>query len=225
MSNEGTTDRRRPGRGRAARIGGRPARAARRTARLEAPLAWLVDPPRRRAGRASRRSATARVEQPLLDRAAERRAVEDALAVVRVPGVRVGVEQHERDGAVHRAWARSSPRAIEWSPPSTTDGPRDDHRLAARRRSAPPSGALPGVMSMSPQSTTEWVAKTSTCVRRYARAAGGSGADGLGPKRAPDAEAGGGVEGHARHARRPRRRKSVDAGQRANVRTPVYRGA
>ena len=43
-----------------------------------------------------------RAQQPLLDRAPERRAVEVALAVVLVPRVGVRVEQHQRHRAVHR---------------------------------------------------------------------------------------------------------------------------
>ena len=59
------------------------------------------------------------VDQALLQRALERRAVEVALAVVLLPRVGVGVEQDDgRPGPWTAACARSSPSTIEWSPPS-----------------------------------------------------------------------------------------------------------
>ena len=48
----------------------------------------------------AREQRARRVDEPLLDRAAERGPVEVALAVVLIPGVGVGVEQHERHRAV-----------------------------------------------------------------------------------------------------------------------------
>jgi hypothetical protein len=54
-----------------------------------------------------------RIDQPLLDRAAERRAMEVLAAEVVAPGVDVRVELHERDRPVRAAAARRHGSEIE----------------------------------------------------------------------------------------------------------------
>ena len=103
------------------------------------------------------------VDQALFERAAERGAVEVALAVVVLPRVGVGVEQDDRERAVHRgvgAQLAEDDRVV---------AAEDDRRDAAWVIQARPSAicaavrsALPGVMWRSPPSTMLRRSKTST---------------------------------------------------------------
>ena len=97
----GTRGRRRPARRRAPRTPPASTCAARRRARSRSPTRAARRGPRpRRASRACPPAASVRVDQPLLERALERRAVEVALAVVLLPRVGVGVEQHDAERPV-----------------------------------------------------------------------------------------------------------------------------
>ena len=80
-----------------------------------------------------------RVDQALLERALERRAVEVALAVVLLPGVGVGVEQHERRAGRARRRARAARRARSSGRrrARAASRRRASTRLELRRRSAP----------------------------------------------------------------------------------------
>jgi hypothetical protein len=131
---------------------------------LEAPVAWLVEVGRgvQRAAHAGQERAPG-IDQPLLERAPERRPVEVALAVVGVPRVGMRVEQDDPDRAVLASVG------AELAEHDRVVAAEHDRHRARRRRWAPALGdlpavrsAFPGVMSRSPASMTDRLAKTST---------------------------------------------------------------
>ena len=81
-------------------------------------------------------SDAVRVDQPLLERALERRAVEVALAVVLLPGVGVGVEQHDADRPVDR---RVRAQLAEHDRVVAAERRAGDAGAQHRRRAAPRS--------------------------------------------------------------------------------------
>ena len=169
-----------------------------------------------------------RVDQALLERPLERRAVEVALAVVLLPGVGVGVEQHDADRPVDggvRAQLAEHDRVVAAERRSARAGAQ--HRLELRGDLL--RGALarcPGVMSRSPRSAIDSAPNTSTsCAGLYGRSSSeASRMPGRAEARAR-AHRGRGVErdADAPRRRRPRATSTCGAGRTCGCRCSAGR--
>ena len=110
----------------------------------------------------SRLDGGGRLDQPLLGRALERRAVEVALVEVLVPGVGVRVELDERHPPVAPRQGAQHGSVIEWSPPRTSGKtPASTSRREPLLDAAVRPLRVPGATGRSPKSATETASRTS----------------------------------------------------------------
>ena len=157
---------------------------------LEAPRARLVEV-RGGVERAAHpgQQRPRRVDQALLQRALERRAVEVALALVLLPGVGVGVEQHHRRPARGPRPARAARRARSSGRRRASSGiapARSTGSSCAAICSRGAHARCPAWSSRSPRSASESEPKTSTsCAGFHGRSSSEASRIPAGPKRAP----------------------------------------